>query len=195
MFAILLALSILMGCQSRQIDKVEVNTHLVIADPKVSGDFAYRQVLSIQDFYKDLHVLIDIEQISLASNPVDALAYPAKHLNKLCIIYVPYYPTAPAAVSSFPWDQENNVIIVYESKYNATMWHEFGHWVGLLHTHQEDSDLVEDTPPTQGNFADPNVMGYNFCQDSEQTITKGQLERAWWFLINDRKNFCDIRYK
>ena len=180
-------ISILWGCQTKPYEKIEIDTRIILVNPEMSEDFAVAQVKSTEIFCKDLKVSLKITDVIVLPSMEEAYVDQVLNPNHLCIYYFPPNQQV-AGISSFPWHEQSNYIMVYGTQLDKTMWHEFLHWCGLYHTHEDPTDFVEDTPvfiPSMAKY-NPNVMAYNILTDDRQIVTPGQIERARYFLLNNR---------
>ncbi|MTI33403.1 GEVED domain-containing protein [Xanthovirga aplysinae] len=125
--------------------------------------------------------------------------------------------TNASGVAWYPdtWMSDNNLArIVYngrylwgnggDSEFQATLTHEFGHWLNLIHTFGEDDscfddDEVEDTPMTVANLdcntsqetcsgaGIPNSSNYMDYSDCRRMFTLGQIDRMLVALQHDAR--------
>ena len=85
-------------------------------------------------------------------------------------------------ISAWPWEEFRDGIVIFGCVASPDcLAHELGHWLGLLHTFEQD-DLVADTQWAPQSSTQ-NIMDYS--NENRSVVTQGQLDRMWGFLCTE----------
>ncbi len=167
-----------------------------------------QEISNCEEVFEDLGIKFDIVEISFRTyNPQLQLCFldASRYKDTLSVYYILPHNFPFSGLSSAPWEELSHGIIMSGSRDEWTLAHEFGHYLGLLHTFdpsKKEGDFCEDTPEQimkkteicriEGQTTNcGNIM--NYCTHCPKFLTDCQKKRANRFLQDFRTShiICD----
>lgn len=178
--------------------RIVIETAKVLVDGKLDTVFAideddvFLHLDRTKQFWRELNIdfmVMSISHVKWEQRELTALWHDAaRYPDYFTIIFaLPRREMQFGGLGKVPWAVEPHGVLIINDYDEYILSHEFGHYLGLLHTFEED--FVDDTPFHKQHICHNvplNIMSY--CHSDNPVITPGQISRARYFLQHYRQD-------